>query len=322
MRWARRNSDFSRPPVIDSTGLKMSTADAVERLASALDQHESITNAEWLASLDERKRKELEFHDRDRDRAALPKLDSDTFERFYGNKKYYDATARSKAYVADWIRSHARGKIFLDYACGNGEQAIFAAKNGARLSVGIDISEVSIRNARADAEAAGIRGNVRFVQADAENTRLPDECVDVILCSGMLHHLDLSYAFPELRRILAPGGKILAVEALDYNPLIKLYRKITPEMRTEWEAAYILDLNDVRFARRFFNVIDIKHWHMTSVLAPHLKAFPLSVFDSVDRVLERVPGVRLMSWMFTFVMEKEQSANGQSQDAPSHSRPV
>ena len=46
------------------------------------------------------------------------------------------------------------------------------------------------------------------------------------MCCGMLHHLDLSYAFPELRRILSLEGKILAIEALDYNPIIKLYRNI------------------------------------------------------------------------------------------------
>lgn len=275
-----------------------------EVLAAALDRCEMITNEEWLASLDERKRRELEFHDRDRDRTAIANLDSDTFEKFYGNKKYYSATSRSKEYVNRWIAENAKGKVFLDYACGNGEQAIKAAKAGARLAIGIDISDVSVRNARADAAAAGVSGSARFVQADAENTRLPDSSVDVILCSGMLHHLDLSFAFPELRRILVPGGRILAVEALDYNPMIKLYRKLTPAMRTEWEAAHILDLHDVKFAERFFDVEDMRFWHVSSILAPHLRFLPTRLFDGIDSVLERTPGMRLMAWMFTFVLRK------------------
>src|SRR5262249_22557726 len=154
----------------------------------------------------------------------------------------------SKRWVEQWIGDSVPGKVFLDYACGNGKQAILAAKSGAALAIGIDISRVSVENARADASSAGVGANTRFVQADAENTMLPDESVDVVLCSGMLHHLDLSYALPELRRILVPGGKILAVEALDYNPAIKIYRWLTPAMRTEWEAAHILSLRDVRFA--------------------------------------------------------------------------
>ena len=286
----------------------MATRAALGDLYLALERNEAITNEEWLSSLDERKRKELEFHDRDRDRAALPKLDSDTYERFYGNKKYYSATARSKAYVENWLATQVPGKVFLDYACGNGVQAIVAAKNKAALSIGIDISAVSIANARNDAKQAGVSSNTRFVQADAENTRLPDNSVDVILCSGMLHHLDLSYAFPELRRILAPGGKILAVEALDYNPAIKMYRWKTPDMRTEWEAAHILSLKDVRFAQRFFDLTDIRYWHVTGILAPHLRFLPVGLFDAVDSVLERMPLTRLMSWMFTFVMNKKRAA--------------
>jgi ubiquinone/menaquinone biosynthesis C-methylase UbiE len=279
----------------------------LDELHFALEQNERISNEEWLASLSERKRKELEFHDRDRDRSTVQEMDSDTYERFYGNKKYYSATARSKNYVEDWIARNARGKVFLDYACGDGKQAILAAKHGASLSIGIDISRVSVDNARVDARQAGVAANTRFVQADAENTRLPENSVDVILCSGMLHHLDLSYAFPEMRRILVPGGKILAVEALDYNPAIKIYRWSTPQMRTEWEAAHILSLKDVEFGRRFFVVRDIRYWHITSIFAPHIKIVPVGFFDAIDSVLERAAGLRLMAWMFTFVLEKKTS---------------
>jgi ubiquinone/menaquinone biosynthesis C-methylase UbiE len=285
----------------------MTTHKTIDELDIALKRNERISNEEWLASLNARKKKELEFHDQTRDRASAANLDSDTYEQFYGNKKYYQATSRSKRFVEAWIARNVPGKVFLDYACGNGAQAITAAKLGARLSVGIDISRTSIENARADARLAGVEANTRFVQADAENTRLPDGAVDVVLCSGMLHHLDLSYALPELRRILAKGGKILAVEALDYNPAIKLYRMVTPKMRTQWEAAHILSLSDVRFAKRFFDVSDIRYWHISSIAAPHLPIVPMSVFDFVDSWLERVPGVRLMAWMFTFVLTKKAS---------------
>jgi len=276
---------------------------------SALKEHlsamETIPDAEWMSSLDDRKRRELEFHDRDRDRSRIPQLDQDTYERFYGNKKYYQATEASKQYVDSWIAKHAAGRVFLDYACGNGDGAIKAARAGAELAIGIDISAVSVNNAKADAATAGMEGRTRFVQADAENTKLPNGSIDCILCRGMLHHLDLSYAFPELRRILAPGGRMLAVEALDYNPLIKLYRAFTPEMRTKWEAAHILSLKDIRFAKRFFAIGEVRYWHITSIAGPHIRPL-LPALSMLDGVLTRIPLVQLLSWMFTFELKSKE----------------
>jgi len=187
----------------------------------------------------------------------------------------------------------------LDYACGQGGLARQAAKSGAKLAIGLDISDVSIHNARELAKADGFEANTYFLQANAEDTRLPDECIDVAICAGMLHHLDLSYAFPELRRIMKVGGRILAGEALDYNPAIKLYRYLTPQMRTEWEKAHILSHSDLRFAKRFFDVGEIRYWHVTGYVGGKIP-FMLPALDAVDRVLEGIPLLQLMAWIWTF----------------------
>ena len=277
---------------------------SLEELVERLKTLENISNDEWLATLDHRKLKELEFHDIHRDKSRTEALDKDTYEKFYGNTKYYQATGLSRAYVENWIDTQAKDKVFLDYACGNGSYAIRAAKAGAKQSIGIDISSVSVSNARKSAAQENLSSNTFFVQADCENTGLPDASIDVVICSGMLHHLDLSYAFPELRRILAPGGRILGVEALDYNPLIKLYRYLTPEMRTEWEKAHILDLSDIRFAERFFDLGEIKYWHLSSIVAPKVSLSLLPFLNGVDRILTQVPFLQLMAWIFTFELIK------------------
>ena len=276
-----------------------------EQLKKHLSQIDAIPNQEWLNSLNERKKKELEFHNRDRDRQKIATLEQDTFDKFYGNKKFYSTVKQSKDYTENWIRKNAIGKIFLDYACGDGGNAMKAAQAGASLSIGFDISDVSVKNARLDAEKKGLR-NTYFFQADAENTKIPDGSIDTIICSGMLHHLDLSYAFPELRRILAPGGRILAAEALDYNPAIKLYRKLTPDMRTEWEKAHILSLKDLNFASRFFDIGEVKYWHITSYAGAYFPSL-LSLFNAIDNLLVKIPGVRLMSWIFTFELLKKET---------------
>jgi SAM-dependent methyltransferase len=275
-------------------------------LLKCIDDIDRVSNQAWLESLDERKRAELDFHNRDRDRQAMVSLDQDTYERFYANKKYYDTVGLSHRYVASWLRTHAPGKVFLDYACGNGMRALEAAQAGAALSLGLDISDVSVRNAQADAKAMNL-ANVRFFQADAENTMLPDSSVDAIICSGMLHHLDLAFAFPELRRILAPGGRILAVEALDYNPAIKLYRRMTPAMRTEWESSHILSLRDVDFAKRFFDLGELRFWHVTSYIAGRFPVL-LPLLNRIDGALTRIPLVQRLAWIFTFELRSKKPA--------------
>ncbi len=272
----------------------------LETVLNRLREIDQLTNEHWMANLAERKRRELAFHDEHRDRAVVQDRAGaeDTFEKFYGNRKYYSGTADSRDYLHDWLAKHAPGKIFLDYCCGDGVTAIKAAKAGAKLAIGVDISRTSVTNARSDAAAAGL-SNTFFVQADAENTMLPDNSVDLVICNGVLHHLDLSHAFPELRRVLKPGGRILALEALDYNPVLKLYRHLTPAMRTEWETNHILSLKDVEFAQRFFDLGDLRFWHMTTILSPHYpKLSPF--FINLDRVLMKTPGLKYMAWMFTF----------------------
>lgn len=276
----------------------------VQLLRERLGEIDRVSDDEWMQSLTARKLEEIEFHNRDRDREQKDSLDTEEYQKYYGNKKYYEAVGAADEYLFRWIDENAPKGVFLDYACGAGGNAMRAAEAGAPLALGLDISSVSVMNCRSDAKARGLQDRTYFFQADAENTMLPDGCVDRVICSGMLHHLDLSYCFPELRRILAPGGRILCMEALNYNPAIKLYRMMTPEMRTEWEKAHILSLKDVRFAKNFFDIGDVRYFHILGIAAPHLK--PLAPFlHAADRVLEKIPGIQQMAWMFSFELVKK-----------------
>jgi len=126
-----------------------------------------------------------------------------------------------------------------------------------------------------------------------------------MIFSGDFHHLDLSHAFPEIQWIFAPGGKVLAIEALDYNPPIKLYRHLTPEMRTEWEKAHILTIKDIVFAKQFFRVGEVRFWHILGILEPHMRTFA-PILHKIDIVLTRIPLIQLMAWMFTFELIKQE----------------
>jgi SAM-dependent methyltransferase len=279
----------------------------IESLIAALQEADRKTNDEWLASLSSRKVAELEFHDRDRAPAVAVPAAGGTADT--ANKKYYSTVGLSRSHTDYWIRHHAKERVFLDYACGNGDHAIAAALAGADLAIGVDISGVSIENCRRRAVEAGVAEKTFFLQGDCENTGLPSNSVDLVIGDGILHHLDLSHVFPELRRVMRPGGRYYGREALNYNPVIKLYRWLTPSMRTEWEKRHILSLRDLRFAKHFFEVRNIRYWHLCSILVTALRNTPafngaLTVANGLDSVLLRVPPISLMAWMFSFELVK------------------
>ena len=283
----------------------MSDNDEIKMLSKKIDEIDRISDENWKLGLNVRKKLEMEFHDRDRDKKFLKVIENEpeVYQEFYGNKKYYNTTRRSNEFIHNWIKKEVTNKVFLDYACGNGDYAFFAAEYNPAISLGFDISPVSVNNANEKAKVNNI-SNIRFFQADAEDTKLPSNSIDVILCSGMLHHLDLSYAFPEMRRILKPGGKILAVEALDINPLIKLYRRRTPKMRTAWESKHILSLKDVKFSRRFFELEEIKYWHVIGYVGGKFP-FLLNSLEKLDLLLEKIPFIQRFAWIFTFELVKK-----------------
>jgi ubiquinone/menaquinone biosynthesis C-methylase UbiE len=268
-------------------------------LRQNLEQLALTTGDNWYATLEPRKRSESDFHDRKRDSKHINAVGKDQYEEFFSNHRFYRTAQLSREYFLGWIEHNSRGKIVLDFACGDGDVAIRAADAGATLAVGIDISGVSVENARREALARGLGDKTFFLRADCENTGLPDSSVDIVICAGVLHHLDVTRAFPEIERVLAPGGKVIAFEALDYNPLIKLYRNRNPHQRTEWEKAHILSLKEVRLARSYFDVGEIRYFHVSSMAGVWLPKL-MPVLNAFDRVLTRIPGVQLMAWMFTF----------------------
>jgi SAM-dependent methyltransferase len=256
-----------------------------------------------LASLEPRKVEELSFHDAWRVEGGTG---ADA-----ANNRWYQATGPLRRYIIDWFKRRVAGGVFLDYACGGGGWCFFAAEIGARFALGIDISLVSVQNANSAALSMGHGPDkVRFLQRDCEATHLPDNTFKTVLCSGMLHHLDLNRAFPELHRIVEPGGRVLCIEPLAYNPAIQMYRKRTPELRTEWEAEHILTRADLQRAREAgFRVENVRHWFLLSPLGAALpsgwlRRSAIALLHLVEWPLSRIPGLKWWSWQMTFELVK------------------
>jgi SAM-dependent methyltransferase len=301
---------MSASPAVEVPGrFPPSPSSPSPELMAALDKLRSRNSEAFLAGLDERKKLERQFANVIRDENTTH-VGREANEGAPSNFKWYSTGQLSADYRNEWLVKHVPGKIVLDYACGDGGVTLQAVRMGACLAIGIDVSDVSIQKAAQAAAREGMSERCVFVEGDCEDTAFPDNSVDVILCCGMLHHLDLAKAYPEMHRILKPGGCVFAQEALNYNPIIKLYRKLTPEMRTAWEKEHILSLKDVRAAKKYFKVGEIRYWHLTSMFGAFARRVPSlfqtvsRVLNSVDKCLLAIPGVRMLAWQFTFELFK------------------
>lgn len=107
------------------------------------------------------------------------------------------------------------GEAVLDIGCGTGTLAI-AAKGRVGPSgrvYGVDASREMLARARKKADKAGVE--VRFERGIVEALPFPDGQFDAVVSTVMLHHLGRAArqrCAQEVRRVLRPGGRVLAVD--------------------------------------------------------------------------------------------------------------
>lgn len=216
--------------------------------------------------------------------------DKDKFNYYFSNMKYYSITNLSEKYKNDWLdKECSERKKIIDFACGNGENGIYAAVSGAEC-IGIDISPEGVENANKNARKFNVEGNCKFLVMDGENMKFKENTFDLGVEYGALHHVDLDLALSELARVLKPNGKMMCIEAIRHNPIIHWYRKKTPHLRTEWEVEHILGVESFDIMKKYFKNINIKYFHLTAlVLVPFRKTFIfpllLPLFNFLDSLL-------------------------------------
>src|SRR5574337_923217 len=122
--------------------------------------------------------------------------DYDRFSRYMegGAREFYDRL------------NIAPGCRLLDVACGSGQLALMAAKDGIEVT-GVDLVATLVERARARAQAEGLRA--RFEEGDAESLPFPDASFDVVTSLiGAMFAPRPDLVAKELLRVCVPGGTI------------------------------------------------------------------------------------------------------------------
>ncbi len=211
--------------------------------------------------------------------------------------KYYGIFGSRDKFYEDLVMSYCPGRRVLEYGCGGGDWACLLAEQGASVTA-FDLSEARIELAQEKARQKHL-GNVRFLVANAEALDFDDNAFDVVCGTAIVHHLELRKAFSDLARVLRPGGVAIFMEPLGHNPLINLYRKLTPRLRTEDE--HPLRVEDIELAQSLFKV-DLHFFGLLSLAAvPFSKTRYFSglvkILDATDRLLfKHLPFLRKHAW--------------------------
>lgn len=103
----------------------------------------------------------------------------------------------------------------LDVGTGTGSLARLFASKVASVT-GLDPAEPLLAQAKELDQAAGVE--ITYRVATAEDTGLPDRCVDVVTAGQCWHWFDAERAAAEARRVLRPDG-VITIAHFDWIPL-------------------------------------------------------------------------------------------------------
>lgn len=207
--------------------------------------------------------REAEFHDQ-----VAAHLDVDSV---LVDETFTSATAAENQHILAQF-GEVRGRRVLDYGCGLAEGGIYLAKLGAKV-VAVDVSAGMLEGAKRLAARHGVEIETRLVEGPGIPAQ--DAEFDAVYGNGVLHHVDLGMAGPELARVLKPSGTGCFIEPLPYNPLINVYRRVASEVRTADERP--LSFADIERLGASFGEVSHREFWLSS-LSVFLK------FYLVDRV--------------------------------------
>lgn len=222
-----------------------------------------------------------------------------------------------------------RGSLILEVGCGMRADSLELAEAGHRV-VATDISEQALKEARTQARKRGVADRMVFLAADGEALPFNDATFDGCLIAASLHHLPHPLAgLKEMRRVVKPGGVIVAAVEPNAWPYYTLYPLLSPikrlirarrkrplnsvaddhtkgftagQLRRLFEASNltVVDLQPVKFVSELYD----SGMRMVGSLR---KTTPLPspavqrLLASVDARLGRIAIIRPLAWHWTVV---------------------
>lgn len=151
--------------------------------------------------------------------ATKPQRSYDRVAELY-DRAYADIRVRGAEWqwVSDRV-ANARAELgrplrVLEIGCGNGALLRAIDDNGdVDFGIGVDSSGEMLARAR---ERSHGRNRLRFSHVSGPELDVPDDHVDVVISFLSFRYLDWDPVMAEIRRVLAPGGRLWVVDMIEH----------------------------------------------------------------------------------------------------------
>lgn len=222
----------------------------------------------------------------------------------------YGALGTADRYSIDILGSLINKRI-LEIGCGDGEVSVQFARKGGLVTC-IDISNEMVELTRRRALHSGVPNQINAFHMSGEDLNFPDNSFDVIYGHSILHHLNLDITTSHLKRLLSPNGIAVFLEPIDYNPMLRIFRRVTPSRRTPTEQP--LRFDQLELISGAFSSWEHREFYFLSLLAfiwyygirsKTLFRLTQNVLQKVDTILFSIlPFLRKYAWVTVIKFKK------------------
>ncbi len=132
-------------------------------------------------------------------------------ETFFEKYRHFPRSEKGLTTAGEWpalqkLLPDFTGKRVLDLGCGFGWHCQYAAQNGAKNILGIDISSKMLEIAR----QKNAYSNVIYRQTAIEDYEFPENAFDIVISSLAFHYIeDFSGLYQKIYRCLVKGGNFV-----------------------------------------------------------------------------------------------------------------
>jgi SAM-dependent methyltransferase len=121
-------------------------------------------------------------------------------EPSYLSGEVYAGKGKITPLLGEQVLRELRGKVVVDFGCGDGHEAIELARNGVEQVIGIDNRERVLRRARENAKRAGVQDVCRFCSEGGYGADA------IVSLDGFEHFSDPGAILGTMYALLKPGG--------------------------------------------------------------------------------------------------------------------